>query len=104
VKAEVPEILKSFFGFFLEAVENDSLQRWNRGVVSRQFRRFVMQNRIERVAGRDPPERRYPREHFVQDNAEAEDVGPMVDAKAARLFRRHVGHCAHHGWRHAGHR
>src|SRR6266446_2274015 len=31
-----------------------------------------------------------PRYHFVKDYAETPDVGPLVDRRAPRLFRRHI--------------
>ena len=36
-----------------------------------------------------------PREQLEEDHAERPDVGPLVDALAGRLFRRHVGRGAH---------
>ena len=40
-------------------------------------------------------ERRPPGDHFIQDHAEAENVGAFVDAFTLRLLRRHVTACAH---------
>ena len=37
-----------------------------------------------------------PRDHFIEDHAEAPDVGTVIDRLAAGLLRRHVGDSSHH--------
>jgi hypothetical protein len=96
MKEQVPEILEPFVRLLLEAVTDQSGERRNLRIGSGELSRFIMQDGVQRVAGGHALERRESREHLVKDNAKTEDVGAMVDAKAARDLRRHVRHRPHH--------
>ena len=56
-----------------------------------ELRRLLAQDRGHRLGGGLAPERRDARQHLVEHDAQAEQVGAMIGAIAARLFRRHVG-------------
>ena len=92
---QIPGVLKSFRGFFLQAVADGALERRSRGD-RRKVRRVVMQDRVHGVGGGAPPERRESGQHLVEHRPQTEDVRAMVDAKAARLFGRHVPDGPHH--------
>ena len=57
----------------------------------RQRRHRIGQDGVQRVERALALERRTRRQHLVEHDAKREDVGAVVDAIAARLFRRHVG-------------
>lgn len=60
-------------------------------------RRFFAQDRRQRGHGRLPLEGTAAGDHFVQQRAEAEDVGAGVYLAALGLFRGHVADCAEDG-------
>ena len=53
---------------------------------------------LRRPLDAQPDARRGPRpcDHFIEDHAEAPDVGTVIDRLAAGLLRRHVGGGSHH--------
>ena len=62
-------------------------------------RRIRLEDRAHRLDRRVRLERLPPGEHLVEDDAEREDVGAMIDRLRADLLGRHVGRRAEH---HAG--
>src|SRR5688500_14253596 len=96
MESQVSKVLKPLFRVFLEAVSDDAFERRNRGVGPREVRWFVVQDGVEGIAQGDASERRESRQHLVNDNSNTEDVGAMVDATRARLFRGHVGPGSNH--------
>ena len=65
----------------------------------RKARRIRFQNRAHRLDRGVGLERLLPAEHLVEDEAEREDVGTVIDRMRADLLGRHVGRGAEH---HAG--
>jgi hypothetical protein len=61
-----------------------------------QLGRFFLQNRAHRVGGRGAVERPLARQHFVENRAQAENVGARVERLAPDLLRRHVSRRSHH--------
>ncbi|MCU0241095.1 MAG: hypothetical protein MUF51_01575, partial [Vicinamibacteria bacterium] len=57
------------------------------------FRLVAQGQRQRHVVARRPP----PGQHLEQDQADSIDVGACVDALAAGLLGREIGHRAHHG-------
>ena len=78
-------VLKSFLGFFLEAVADGALERRRRDR-RREIRRVVVQDRVDGMGGRVAPERSESGDHLVEHHSQTEDVRAVVDAKSARLF------------------
>ena len=72
-------------------------ERRHRRIGTRQRRRIFVQDRVERVGLRDPLERPQASQHLVEHDAEAENVGAVIEPRAPRLLRRHVGHGADDG-------
>src|SRR5581483_6442293 len=79
-----------------------------RRAADRRAPRIGRQNRAHRVGGGGAGEGAAAAEHFVEDRAEAEDVGAVIGGEAAHLLRGHVADRAEdnarrgallHGWR-----
>ena len=79
IGAQVGGVLIAKFALGLETLRDDSLQ-------------------LRRRLDAQPDGLRGPRplDHFVEHQAEAPDVGAVIDGLAAGLLRRHVGGCSHH--------
>ena len=79
IGAQVGRVLISKFALRLEALRDDAFQ-------------------LRRRLDAQPDGRRRPRplDHFVENQAEAPDVGAVIHRLAAGLLRRHVGGCSHH--------
>ena len=80
----------------LEALADDALELGG-NVVSRPREGLGsgVADLVDRLGGRVPDERKAADGQLVEDDAEAEEVGPVVDLLAERLLRAHVGHGAH---------
>ena len=61
-----------------------------------QWRRLLANDGIHHLKRRRPAKRTTPRDHFVEDGAEAEDIRSHVERLALGLLRRHVSGCPHH--------
>ena len=62
-----------------------------------EVRRFLFENRIHDLNSRVAVERTASRYHLVENGAETEDIGTMVDRFTAHLLRRHITGSAQHG-------
>ena len=94
IEREIARALKAVLAIFRETPTHEGFKRrMNRG--TDPWRLFV-QHGADGIGRGAAPKRCGAGQHLVQHRAEAEDVGPMVGAKAARLFRRHVAGRAHH--------
>ena len=85
---QVGRVLIAKLAIRLQALRDDALQ-------------------LGRCLDAQPDARRGPRplDHFVEHQADAPDVGAVIDRLAARLLRRHVGDGSHHdALPRAGHR
>lgn len=58
--------------------------------------RVLLENGVHRLHARGAAESALAGEHFIENRAEAEDVGARVGLLAAHLLGRHVAHRAHH--------
>ena len=88
-KGNVPRRLKALLRALFDTMPRDPFDRgWN-GTL-RQPARLLLEDRRHRFSRRLPLERRAAREHLAEDRSEREDVGPLVDRRAAGLLRRHV--------------
>ena len=86
----------------LQTPTNDSIQGGREiAVCDGKLGRVIVQNRTHRVGHRFACERSFAGKHFVENCAEREDVGTMIDerALAAHLFGRHVSNRTHHSAR-----
>src|SRR5204863_3869860 len=86
IENEIANALKPLLRSFFKAVAHDPLERWPDGNNSDQLRRLVVQDRAKRLCRRAAPKGCKPGEHFIKHDSEAEDIGPMLRAEAARLF------------------
>ena len=64
-----------------------------------QFRRFFLENCVHRLYAGVAFERALACDHFVEDRAEAENIGTVVKVVSAHLLGRHIAHRAHDGSR-----
>ena len=89
-EAKIPGALETFCRLLLEAVRNDppELRRNLRG--GRRGHRILLQHRQHRLGRALRMERPTAGQHLVEDRAESEEVGAMVDFAAPDLLRRHV--------------
>ena len=88
IRRELARRRVPIFGPLLQTTPHDLLERrrrsgGKRSRVSREDRRAAFRQR-GRWEGEPPAE------HLVQDGAEAEDVGALIDGVATNLLRRHV--------------
>ena len=88
--------LKAFFAIFAQAVRDHPFQfRRHRGLMV-----LGRGGSVRRIADRTSSlERRrmpVPREHFMQQQPEFENVAASIHRLAHGLFRRHIGRAAHH--------
>jgi hypothetical protein len=60
------------------------------GIVCRQRRRVLLQDRSERLGGAVRLEGTPPAQHLVQDRSEREQVGSLIDFAAAHLLGRKI--------------
>ena len=77
-------------GFLFQTTLDDAGQRWRNVSPASEVGQIILEDRRHRVDRRVAPERTPARQHFVQHDAEGEDVRAMVSRKAAHLLRGHV--------------
>ncbi len=96
-EGEIASRLEPFLGLLLEAVTNDPLEPCRSRPSARgDLGWLFLEDGAHRLRGRISPEGALRREHFVQDCAETEDIGAVINGLAPHLFRGHVAHRAHH--------
>ena len=96
IEGEVARGLESFLRFFFEAMAHDAVERRGDAEVElEKVRRVVAQDGVERLDGRLAAKRRPPGQHLVENGAEGEEIGAMVDCFSAHLLRRHVADRSH---------
>ncbi len=80
-----------FTVFFERPVEKVFQARWQIGIEPQRRRRCAFQDGVKDHAGRIAAKRQHARGHFVQHNAEREEVGARIQILAANLLWGHVG-------------
>ena len=99
MKGEIADGLEALVRALLQAMPHDRVQP------RRQFGigRIVMEDRAHQVCCGGAFERAAAGEHLVEDRAEGEDVGAVIDVLRAHLLGRHVRDGAHHRAGRGGH-
>ncbi len=92
-KREIAGGLEPEVGRLLDAPLDDPSQRRGHGVG--QLGRIRLEHRIDGGNPRITTERRRAGDHLVEDRAEGEDIGAVVDGLTANLLGRHVAQRAH---------
>ena len=94
--ADVARGLHAMARIFFEAAADDAREVGGEiGARVGDGGRIVAQDRGDQFGGGVAGEGAAAGGHFVEDDAEGEDVGAMVERAAGDLFGRHVGGCAH---------
>src|SRR5690606_9987667 len=97
VEGQVLNALISLITVFLERLADDP-RKLDRGIRKhvRDLFRLVIYDRREGVRGRRPVKWRFADQKLVEDGAQAPNIGPLIDVKAAGLLGRHIPGTAHH--------
>ncbi len=97
IKRDVACRLEALYRVLLQAVPDHAIQAGSEAGDRRvQFRRLFLQDGVHGLHAGVALERALAGQHLVEDGAQSKNVGAMVGALAAHLFRRHVADGAHH--------
>src|SRR6185503_16307568 len=87
---EIARRLEAITWGFFEAAPHDLGERWRH--LRRQWRRFVLQNRVRGLQRRIALEGSPTRKHFIQHGPYGKDIRAAVGGTSANLLGCHVTH------------